>query len=201
MAYKPNIPSIKDVLKKSLVDFKENFEELDTVFDIDHVKYSDATGDRGKHKFARLANLTEKKLNSPGTGDGQYALYVKDVPTEDGTPRLFYRKPNTSTEVQISNNIITGDEPLTSGEAPLFGGMSIKWGTFARTADVITVSYEGKDVGLTNFKTTTFVVLATQLTGELTQSSMSNLNEKGFTNTEIFSGGSRASLSWVAIGI
>lgn len=50
MTYTPGIPLANDYIDQSQPVLKDNFDALDSVFDVDHYKFSDATANLGKHK-------------------------------------------------------------------------------------------------------------------------------------------------------
>ena len=50
MTYTPNVPQPTDFIDESQPFLLANYQGLDSTFDVDHYKFSDATGDIGKHK-------------------------------------------------------------------------------------------------------------------------------------------------------
>lgn len=56
MTFTPSTPLETDFIDESQPILRANFEELDAVFDVDHYKFSDATGDKGKHNSVTTPN-------------------------------------------------------------------------------------------------------------------------------------------------
>ncbi|MCJ7616077.1 MAG: hypothetical protein MUO43_06020, partial [Desulfobacterales bacterium] len=160
MVYKASIPQPNDKLRISQAELLENFTKLDSVFEKDHITYSDITGDGGKHSATTFVNRTDKALPiPPTTGVKELAFYVKD----DGTniPRIFYQEPNSAgvpppagLEIQVSGSV----KATANGESPLIGGLSLKWFTVSTGSASNTFLYT--DVSLTPYTTNTFVVVA-----------------------------------------
>lgn len=151
MVYNPNIPLVTDDLSTSQSDIKNNFSTANTSFGVDHVTFSDLTGDSGKHSATTYVNLTDKVLPVPTTTAQEIAMYVKDDAA--GAPRLFYREPSSGTEQQLSNFV----KNSANGESWLAGGVGIKWGTISVPLTK-TVEYVA-DFGLNAFVTDTFSVV------------------------------------------
>ncbi len=85
MTFDPNIPLPADELVNSQGDLLTNFTELDTQFGINHGKFSDTTGDAGKHKFATFV----EQANDPVSKGDEYILYSKE--DSDGNTELNAR--------------------------------------------------------------------------------------------------------------
>lgn len=160
MVYKPNIPAGSDDIGTSQGEIQDNFQQLNTSFGIDHVAFNDTTDDTGKHLHTIFSNLTAKGLGIPATGAEELALYVKDDAA--GDPQLFMREKSSGTEQQVSGSVINA----ANGEAPLFGGFSIKWGVatgVTNGAAGTAFLYIG-DFGLTDFTTNTYSLLTCRST-------------------------------------
>lgn len=69
MTFNPNIPSSGDKLSSSQVVLLANNQALDNTFGIDHYKFSDATGDVGKHQTVTTPNI--------------------DIPTTTTDPKIY----------------------------------------------------------------------------------------------------------------
>ena len=193
MVFKSNIPQPTDKLRTSQSEVLENFSKLDSIFDVNHIKYSDTTGDAGKHTYTTFVNLTDKALASPTTSSEELAVYVKDDAA--GAPRLFYREPSDGTEQQLSGSIVGS----ANGECPLPGGLSLKWGKTTGTGATDTVTYTA--LGLTAFTTDTYSISLTarttsNFTGRVADVTASSAT--GFT----FGRAPSASITfyWIAIG-
>ncbi len=190
MPYTANIPLLTDTLDVSQGDLNNNFQQLDTSFGIDHVNFSDAGGDTGKHNFITMVNQTA----APTIAGQETALYQRDVST---IPRLFFIERG-GTDRQMSGSVVIQTDPPdanTSGETMLFGGVGIKWGTRTIAAST-TVAIDYTDLGLTDFPTDGYVVT----TGSQIQSLRITLvSSTGFTlrNSNSLSA---ETAYWIAIG-
>ncbi len=126
MTYNPNIPISSDIPAQSQAQFLTNFQQLNTVFDADHVPFNDATSaNRGKHdKSTYIAG------SDPATAAGEIAVYSKNA---GGVPELFMRDQSSGTVIQLSKGVPSATFP---GSTFLPGGVSMKWGnlTFSGTS-------------------------------------------------------------------
>jgi len=196
MVYNPNIPGPNDKLRVSQGQILENFSQADTLFDVDHVKFSDTTGDAGKHTATTFVNRTDKALTIPPTTSAQeLALYVKDDAA--GTPRIFYQEPDSAgagAEQQLSGNVVVG----TDGEVPLIGGCGLKWMQLLLISTIPqTITYVGKS--LTAFSVNTFSV-STQIDNGTGTVSVSSVDKDGFGIIGIFAGGGTKTVYVSVIG-
>lgn len=195
MTYTPNIPLITNKIRTSQFDINQNFNQLDSLFGLNHVKYSDQTGDAGKHLFQTLINLTDEAIAVPGTSASEMAVYAKD--DGSGTPGLYYREPSSGTEVLFSGPIISGSNPGDAGEVNLIGGAILKWGTFTHSGTGVTTKTYAS-FGLSNYATATFIVLGMAVDqgvelfhfGSLTPAQFAYQQTAGTQKTQ-----------WLAIGI
>lgn len=118
MVYKPNIPQPTNIPAQSQSDFLENFSELNTIFDVDHVTWNAASAaNRGKHTSSTYIDTTD-----PVTATNEVAVYAKD---DGGNSRLYMRQEAAGTVVQMSNRDPTIG---ANGETFLPGGILLKWG-------------------------------------------------------------------------
>lgn len=120
MTFDPTIPNATHFVSADQPQITINFSQLNSIFDIDHVKYNDATvGNRGKHKQSTYI----EQGSDPTTVANELALYSKDLAT---VSTLYLRKENNGTVIQMS-----GQDPTiaASGSTFLPGGIILKWGT------------------------------------------------------------------------
>lgn len=125
MTYNPAIPGPTDLISQSQAQIQTNFSQADSIFDIDHVTFDNATaGDRGKH---RKSTYIQQSVD-PTTAVDEVALYAKDLA---GAETLYLRKENGGTVIQMS-----GQDPVNSnpGSTFLAGGLIMKFGTVAVTS-------------------------------------------------------------------
>ncbi len=134
MSYNPNVPQASDIPSQSQGDMLTNFQQLNTIFDVDHVPFNDATAaDRGKHDQSTYLDLA----GDPTTLVNEVAVYSKD---SGGNSRLFMRQESNGTVIQLS-----GANPTiaTSGSTFLAGDLILKWGVLATPADGDPVTFGG----------------------------------------------------------
>lgn len=195
MVYKNSIPEASDKLKVSQADLKENFSQLDSLFDVDHVKFSDTSGDAGKHVYTNFVNLTGKGLASPTTSSTELAIYNKDDGA--GTPQLFYRDVSSGTEQQITGFLTKGSD----GQAPLLGGISIKWGSFSVAVTAAVAKTFVGDFGLNDFGTANYQVFVTSVnTAQDNNVQVTAKSVTGFS-VKVTSNNFPTTVSFLAIGL
>jgi hypothetical protein len=76
MAYNPNIPNATDYLDESQPQLKQNFQQLDTSFAIDHYAFSDIAGDTGKHKVITTVSQGTSPTAHPTTAANEPKIYA-----------------------------------------------------------------------------------------------------------------------------
>lgn len=84
MVFNPNIPQSTDFLSNSQSDLLTNNSQLDIVFGVDHYKYSDVSGNKGKHNYV----TTPQAVNVPPTASGH--------PDTTSTELKFYAMQDTA---------------------------------------------------------------------------------------------------------
>lgn len=98
MVYVPNFPENDDVPNQSAPIFKENFTELNNIFDVNHVRYNDGTAaDRGQHRRVTIINtqplpvlgwpkseIYTRQFTEPVDGNENQVGYM-DLTHDDGT--------------------------------------------------------------------------------------------------------------------
>ncbi len=116
MAFNPNIPQPADQIAVSQADLLNNFTELSTFLNINHVDF--ASADQGKHKFVSFP----QQGSSPATTGTEVALYSK-LSTLTGVPELYFRNASSGEEFEF-----TSFDNAVTGWARLPSGMLMKWG-------------------------------------------------------------------------
>lgn len=120
MTFQPNIPLATDLISSSQDDIKQNFQALNTSWDVNHVGFNSVGA--GKHNFVEMPNQTTP---GPAGAAGQFVIYSLD---DSGQSELWYRRNNEATEYQL-----TGKNPSittagnTFGYTFLPGGLLIQW--------------------------------------------------------------------------
>ncbi len=184
MTFNPNIPQSADIPSQSQGQILTNFQELNTVFDVDHVPFDDATAvNRGKHDQSTYIELGA----DPATLSDEVAFYSKD---SGGNSRLFMRQESSGTVIQMS-----GDDPVnaaSSGSTFLPGGLIYAWNRETVSNNtVVTVS------AVTNIHQ---VVITIEDGSATPQSRVYVFNITGNTyQTKVPTGGS-AVIRWMVVG-
>ena len=76
MAYNPNIPNASDYQDESQVQLKQNFQQLDTSFSINHYGFSDISGETGKHKVITTVSQGTSPTAHPTTAANEPKIYA-----------------------------------------------------------------------------------------------------------------------------
>lgn len=96
MTFNPNIPAANDLINQSQAQLQTNFSQANTIFDVDHVTFDDATvADRGKHRQCTYPELG----GGPTTLANEGAVYTLAGAAET---ELYYRRESNGEEVQLS---------------------------------------------------------------------------------------------------
>lgn len=97
MSYNANIPQSTDRPSQSQSQLLTNFQQLDSIFAINHVTFDDATvANRGKHIYVTLIDETGSPPTPTGT---DIALYSAQA---SGLNQLFMIQGAVGTPVQIT---------------------------------------------------------------------------------------------------
>ena len=138
MAYNKDIPQKTDKLSRSQLDLLNNFQQLNTSFDIDHYTYDNTTPSNGFHRKVSLVEQAADPTPTTGTDD----LYTKITPPITGLGELYYVRGGSVTPIQMTsgspfpytNNYIpvgsvspVGTD-FTAGATFLPGGVLIQYG-------------------------------------------------------------------------
>lgn len=118
MSFNPNIPQPTDRPSDSQAQLLTNNQQLDTIFDVDHVTFSAAAG-KGEHDKITFNNVLGA---DPGLAAPKSSLYTKNV---SGVAQLFFQ--NASVVRQLSNLTITTVGSNRGFVTPW--GIILNWGT------------------------------------------------------------------------
>lgn len=131
MAYNNNIPQPGDQISQSQVQILQNFADLQTLIDVNHVDF--ASADQGKHKWVTLTQQSAIPPTGSAFGATELGLYnaVNSITTKN---ELYIKKINQVTTVQIpatASILSTTSIPTwtSSGWTYLPSGILCKWGT------------------------------------------------------------------------
>lgn len=109
-SYNPNIPWANDDPGISQGQMLTNFGELNTLFNVDHVQYNDATvADRGKHRQITVLNSAV----APVTGATEGGLYILN----SGAARQYGYYRREANGVEIPYTMIGGFAHFTGAGA------------------------------------------------------------------------------------
>lgn len=118
MTFNAAIPGPNDIISQSQAQVQTNFSQIDTVFDINHVTFDNASvADRGKHRRVNFI-----RVGAPGSSANEAVIYQK---LAGGSSNLFMQRDGIATEIQL-----TGPTPSAglAGQSTLPGGIILKWG-------------------------------------------------------------------------
>lgn len=163
MTFNPAIPQPNDILSQSQAQIQTNFSQADTIFDVNHITFDNATvAERGKHR-----RVDFKRVATPGSVLTEAVVYQK---LAAGSSNLFMQRDGAGAEIQL-----TGPTPSIAihGEG-FMAGVTVpilyKWGQFTTVSNPQVVTYAGGGPGvpllapfLTAFPTTTEMVQLTPI--------------------------------------
>lgn len=95
MTYNQNIPQPTDFLSDSQGQIQQNFLVANTVMDINHYPFNNATTNKGKHKFLQMPD----QVAAPAVAADELGFYVKAV---SGVSQFFMRGENGGSEYQMT---------------------------------------------------------------------------------------------------
>ena len=123
MTYQPNIPTGLVNLDVDYQNIQGNFQQLNTTYGVNHVKFSDIPGN-GKHTFVEMRDNTALPV---GLAANEGTLYTK---TNAGVTDLYYVPDNTINEYQMTRTIAAsfGTFGASTGWTYLPGGLLLQWG-------------------------------------------------------------------------
>jgi len=149
MAFNPNIPQPTDLISNSQNDILQNFQTINTAFNVNHIAMN--LGDQGKHKFLQMPEQAGPPVTAVDEGglfaaEGQYSTITE----------LFWRQENNGLTLPMTerNNAAIGWSFLPSG-------MLIKWG-IATAIGVTTYNFpDDGDVHIPSFTQVYSAVITT----------------------------------------
>lgn len=203
MAFNPAIPQPGDLLSNSQGDLLANNAALDASFSVNHLPFSDASANNGKHTFVELLQQSAK----PTTAALEGTLYTKDDTTPTNRTQLFYigDAGGAGIEYQLTKCIDAqiasfGNKILTSaghfsGWTFLPGGLIMFYGSVNTPGTTGSVAYNfGFPSGTGAFSITLSVLSAAATTFRY---KFKNSSATGF-NYDIDN--APTDLTWMAIG-
>jgi hypothetical protein len=189
MSYQPNIPTGSVPLNQDYLNIKGNFQQLDTVYTIDHVPYTDTSSELGYHTAIHLV-----PQSPPGSVAGFGQIFSETV--GGGDQDLFWISGN--------GNIarLTGANFSSTGFAYM-GGLLMNWGTSPISANpaLTTISFTQPYTNASKV----FSIIANRITsdnGTTGQEIRIVAGQVTATNFKISSSSSSSanSIYWMAVG-
>jgi hypothetical protein len=116
VTFQPNIPQATDLISVSQNDILQNFQSIDTAWNVNHEDFN-ASG-AGKHKFVEYTNQS----SDPAGAASEFTLFSKV--SGGGQSEIFYKRNAEGTSYQL-----TGINPsgAASGYTFLPGAMLMQW--------------------------------------------------------------------------
>lgn len=101
MTFDPTKPQSTDFISDSQPVLLSNNQQLNTVFDVDHLTYN-ASANRGKHKKVTLRSQgSDSSTDSPPTRENEYAMFT----LQDGSDtEIYLRGEQNATAFQATRN-------------------------------------------------------------------------------------------------
>lgn len=152
MTYNPGVPTGLVPLKQDYQNLQTNFQQLDTVYGIDHYAFSNTTsGTIGYHKVVHMVSFSTITSNPPNN-------YPPAIPSNVGlTGELFTTQSNDGYQTdeilwyqsgggrlsQLTSNFVStkGTAVGDSGRTFLAGGITMIWGSFLTGAPPLDVNF------------------------------------------------------------
>lgn len=128
MPYNPNIPQAADKLRVSQPQILQNFQGINTGFNLNHIDLNLA--DAGKHKL-----LTMPRQTFPQVVAGTDLLMYVGLNPDTALSELYLKR---STDVGNGTALTAGASNLASyGWATIPSGAKVKWGSFSVAGNVL----------------------------------------------------------------
>lgn len=119
-SYNPNIPNGNTKLNQDYINIRDNFQQLNTTYGIDHVPLTDNSPLNGYHKAVHLVQQV-----APGAVAGVGSLYTTTTSVINTDETLFY-KSGANRIMQLTMNV----QPVAAANGYSFlpGGILFQWG-------------------------------------------------------------------------
>lgn len=116
MTYQPNIPQSTDLISVSQNDLLNNFQSINTSWNVNHVDFNLAGA--GKHNFVEYVN----QAGDPAGAASEFTLFSKV--SGGGQSEIFYKRNSEATAYQLTG---TNPSGAASGYTFLPGAMLMQW--------------------------------------------------------------------------
>lgn len=133
MPYNNAVPKATDRISDTQLPIKNNFAAIETVVSVNHVKFDDASGNQGKHKWASFP----EQVAAPSTAANEMAIYSM-FSTLSAQTELFVRKEGDTASYEFTSSL-AGNEGWTR----LPSGILLKWasGNITNASGITTFSW------------------------------------------------------------
>lgn len=186
MVYFANIPQATDKPSQSQAQIASNFSDLDTVFNDNHIGFSQAD-DRGEHRKVTFNSI----IADPAEADPKATLYTKTI---GGDSELFYEKYDNAAAANLVSQM-TGIATTNTGTNYSFDppwDLEIRFGTFVCATAGTAVTFD------TAFTTAAYCLFLTaQANNGSRNAAYQTLTVNGFTG---YSTNNGLIISYIAIG-
>lgn len=184
MVYYPNIPQSGDRPSQSQAQILSNFSDLDTVFNDNHIGFSQPE-DRGEHRKVTFNDV----IADPGDPDPKATLYIKTIA---GDSELFFENYDNAAVANLVRQL-TGIVPVNVGtdysiDSPW--GLQFRFGTFLGNAGGVAVAFAAP------FTTAAYCIVLTASSTTARMTSYAGLGVAGFTGYVNFP----STVSYIAFG-
>lgn len=212
-SYNPNIPQATDFLADSQLDIKNNFNQANTTFGVNHIAFNVAP-DNGLHKWVQMPLVANYAAITPAPAASQDVVYSKTATSEAaGTETNLFMSPDASgNEYQLTRTVTGkfssfGTTAANKGWTFLPGGLLLQYGFVNGTLSggtsasiTFPVAFTTGVFSLqTSLAYTTTAPSSTGGVGNVTFDTAS-LSTTGFTYTVITNSSAYKRFYWVAIG-
>lgn len=144
--YQPGIPTGTVPLNEDYLNLQNNFQQLDTTYGIDHVKYS-VVNNNGFHTVVHMVH--NSGTPAPVSGSGEiYTRKINDGFLNDSS--LFFQTA-TGIAIQLTRNF--APSAAQNGYTFLPGGFILQWGIVNGTHGAAPKTFNNGDTGTVTFAT------------------------------------------------
>lgn len=143
--YNPNVPTGTIELDEDYINLQNNFQQLSTSFQVNHLPLENSSTSNGAHTFVEMRN---QAAIPPALKAQEGTIYTKIV---NAVSEMFYTPDNSTNEYQLTRtsgaNIATfGTNTVyavnrTGGWTFLPGGLLFQYGSFSPTTAADTVTF------------------------------------------------------------
>lgn len=218
MAYTLNIPQASDLISDSQPKIRDNFNQANTSFAIDHYAFADTTAQNGQHKVIQQyqSNITRSGASASYTNAPAANATINKIFSAAYTPQTTGGTADTQLFSITGTGVIsqlTGSLTSSATEGYCWsGGILFQWGrvvqSFSSGSTTGTVTFKDRDVGAIPFPTQCWVVMGSPLinTGSLPNSQGSvniarNTLARTFFDWQFYTNSADyKGFTWIAIG-